>query len=218
MRRMFRASIVASAFAFALTVPATTLNARAQAPSGATAQCKDGTYSTAKSKRGACSGHGGIASWLADSNSEKPKPTAADKSPRNSDSPANQPTSTSERSAARPSAAPGDATGLCKDGSYTTAASKRGACSGHGGIGTWFAASGANGKALNPEKSATSDRAGTPTSAPKAQPHTPTAQTADRPSSAPETATAQCNDGTYSYAKQHRGACSGHHGVKTWFR
>ncbi|MDB4874556.1 MAG: hypothetical protein JWM41_1002 [Gemmatimonadetes bacterium] len=31
---------------------------------GATAQCKDGTYSHAKTTRGACSGHGGIAKGL----------------------------------------------------------------------------------------------------------------------------------------------------------
>jgi hypothetical protein len=31
---------------------------------GATAQCKDGTYSHAKSTRGACSGHGGVAKSL----------------------------------------------------------------------------------------------------------------------------------------------------------
>src|SRR6185437_16172169 len=31
---------------------------------GATAQCKDGTYSHAKEHRGACSHHGGVAKWL----------------------------------------------------------------------------------------------------------------------------------------------------------
>ncbi|MGI8868152.1 MAG: GmrSD restriction endonuclease domain-containing protein [Mycobacteriales bacterium] len=31
-------------------------------------------------------------------------------------------------------------------------------------------------------------------------------------------ATAQCNDGTFSYAAHHRGACSHHHGVAVWFR
>ncbi|QXN96081.1 DUF3761 domain-containing protein [Nocardia iowensis] len=34
------------------------------APAGATAKCNDGTYSFSQSRRGTCSGHGGVASWL----------------------------------------------------------------------------------------------------------------------------------------------------------
>jgi hypothetical protein len=33
-------------------------------PQGATAQCRDGTYSFSKSRRGTCSHHGGVAKWL----------------------------------------------------------------------------------------------------------------------------------------------------------
>jgi hypothetical protein len=33
-------------------------------PSGATAQCKDGSYSHADRHSGACSHHGGVAKWL----------------------------------------------------------------------------------------------------------------------------------------------------------
>ena len=33
-------------------------------PVGATAQCRDGTYSFSQSRRGTCSHHGGVASWL----------------------------------------------------------------------------------------------------------------------------------------------------------
>jgi hypothetical protein len=34
------------------------------APKGATAQCRDGTYSFSQSRRGTCSHHGGVAKWL----------------------------------------------------------------------------------------------------------------------------------------------------------
>jgi large subunit ribosomal protein L22e/Meckel syndrome type 1 protein len=43
---------------------ATTTAANDNNPAGATAQCKDGTYSHAKTHRGACSRHGGVAKWL----------------------------------------------------------------------------------------------------------------------------------------------------------
>lgn len=33
-------------------------------PTGATALCRDGTYSFSRSRRGACSHHGGVAKWL----------------------------------------------------------------------------------------------------------------------------------------------------------
>lgn len=36
----------------------------AGAPAGATARCKDNSYSMAKGHSGACSRHGGVASWL----------------------------------------------------------------------------------------------------------------------------------------------------------
>lgn len=33
-------------------------------PAGATAQCRDGSYSFSQSRRGTCSHHGGVARWL----------------------------------------------------------------------------------------------------------------------------------------------------------
>jgi hypothetical protein len=45
--------------AAALTVPAATA-----APPGATALCRDGTYSYSKHRSGTCSGHGGVKRWL----------------------------------------------------------------------------------------------------------------------------------------------------------
>ncbi|MDR1846911.1 MAG: DUF3761 domain-containing protein, partial [Bacteroidales bacterium] len=35
-----------------------------QPPVGATARCRDGTYSFSRNRRGTCSHHGGVAQWL----------------------------------------------------------------------------------------------------------------------------------------------------------
>ncbi|KVW72266.1 DUF3761 domain-containing protein [Burkholderia ubonensis] len=37
-----------------------------------------------------------------------------------------------------PASAPAGTTGLCKDGSFTTSASKKGTCQGHKGVKTWY--------------------------------------------------------------------------------
>jgi hypothetical protein len=34
------------------------------APAGASAQCRDGTYSFSQHRQGTCSGHGGVSRWL----------------------------------------------------------------------------------------------------------------------------------------------------------
>jgi hypothetical protein len=45
-------------------VPSPTRTADGQAPAGASAKCRDGTFSFSQSRRGTCSHHGGVAEWL----------------------------------------------------------------------------------------------------------------------------------------------------------
>lgn len=49
----------------------------AQAPAGSTGLCKDGTYTTAPTKSGACRGHKGIKTWLAADTTAPAKATKA---------------------------------------------------------------------------------------------------------------------------------------------
>ncbi len=45
-------------------VPSPTRTPDGQAPAGASAKCRDGTFSFSQSRRGTCSHHGGVAEWL----------------------------------------------------------------------------------------------------------------------------------------------------------
>jgi hypothetical protein len=59
MRRWYVVLAVALAFGLAIAI-----SSASSAPPGATARCRDGTYSYAKHHQGACSHHGGVAKWL----------------------------------------------------------------------------------------------------------------------------------------------------------
>jgi hypothetical protein len=77
--------------------------------------------------------------------------------------------------------APAGSTGLCRDGSYWTGATKRGACHGHKGVQDWYGAAA--------PATAAAPAAATPAAAPTSAP-SPAAAPTSAPSPAPAAATA----------------------------
>lgn len=96
-----------------------------------------------------------------------------------------------------PVGAPAGSTGLCKDGSYTDAASKSGACKGHKGVKDWYAADTKAAAKAAPAAASTAKPAAAPTPAPAAKagaaapaPAPAPAPAAKAPASAPAPAAA----------------------------
>jgi hypothetical protein len=81
-------------------------------PKGSTGECKDGSYTSAETKRGACAGHGGVKDWYAQ---EKAAP-APSKAPQAA-APAAAP--------AKPSASAGPSAAPAKPTASTSAAPAR---------------------------------------------------------------------------------------------
>jgi hypothetical protein len=154
--------------------------------------CKDGTTSAASGK-GACSGHGGV-----DAKATAAAKTAAKKA---------------ETAAAQVT---------CTDGTMSKAG--RGACSGHGGV-KGAAVPAATAAPTVPAAVPATSPARTRSEAKSAAPAAAAApKTAAKPSSKrgddddPTDAIAQCKDGKYSHAANHRGACSKHGGVAKFLK
>ena len=103
------------------------------------------------------------------------------------------------------------ATSVCKDGT-TSAASGRGACSGHGGV---------DAKATDAAaKKAAAARKTEAKAEPKAKSASAPAQASSNrgEDNDPKDAIAQCKDGMYSHSANRRGACSRHGGVGKWLK
>ena len=141
MQRFPRLTLVASVAFAAFVVPT-----MAHAQKAATV-CKDGTTS-AVSGRGACSGHGGVSATAtkAEKQTVKKEEKAAAATSKTTHAPV-APAAASAKSSAKSSVAGsggGDddnaagAIAKCKDGKYSHAATHKGACSRHGGVGQWM--------------------------------------------------------------------------------
>jgi hypothetical protein len=121
MNNWFRSAFVTAGILFAAGAQAQTAAPATDSTPAVTAICKDNTTFSGTSKRGACSGHHGVKSWGTTASATTAPVTPA-------------------------STAPADeaVTATCKDDTTFSGKSKRGACSGHGGVKSWGTAAAAS--------------------------------------------------------------------------
>jgi hypothetical protein len=146
--------------------------AYADAPAGAIAQCKDGTYFTGTTHKGACKGHDGVKEWLdktATTPAATPAAPAAASTASTDTSSKTKSGKASSTAATSSGAAPAGAIAKCKDGTYFSGTSHNGACRGHQGVADWLDG-GAAASTSTPAAPATPAVAPAPAPAPKVAP------------------------------------------------
>ena len=105
--------------------------------------------------------------------------------------------------AQKPSSAPANSLGQCKDGSYVSTGSKRTACILHGGMSVWYQDGTPNAGGAIPQDDG------------KMEPgKTATGRVVN---GVPSDALGLCNDGTYISTGTKHSACSLHRGMKIWY-
>ena len=147
----------------------------ADAPAGTTGLCRDGSYYSGASKQGACRGHKGVKAWYGAVSAAAAAPAVA------------APSASMGGSASSGSAPPG-VTGQCNDGTYATAATKKGACRGHKGVRDWYASAATTGGAAS---TAATGRASLPAAPAAASPGSAAPAAPAAPTAPPVTTTSR---------------------------
>jgi hypothetical protein len=174
-------------------------------PKDATGKCKDGTYTTATTKSGACSSHGGVETWYADGKG------------------VTEATKDAAKATGKATAGAAKTTGeVTKDASKATAgATEKGAkATGEATKDVSKATAGATEKGAKATGEAAKDAGKTTANETKKGVNAITggAKTVKKPADAPAAAMGKCKDGTFSESKEQKGACSQHGGVAEWYQ